>query len=104
MNNVPLENATSDTQFQQMTNSRRLCDTRLSNLEIMHWTDVDIGSDLAARCISLYLETDHPLLGLFDPDLFVEQLISGQEQFCSPLLVNALLYWACVGEHSVRVT
>lgn len=95
MNNAPIDNAT------QMTNTRRLCDSRLNKLEIMHWTDVDIDNDLAARCISLYLETDHPLLGLFDPDLFVEQLISGQEQFCSALLVNALLYWACVSEDPV---
>lgn len=81
---------------QQPLNSRPLCDPRLADLEILRWTDVEIENDLAARCISLYLETDHPLLGPFDPDLFVEQLVSGENQFCSPLLVNALLYWACV--------
>ncbi|PHH91327.1 hypothetical protein CDD83_898 [Cordyceps sp. RAO-2017] len=35
------------------------------------------------------------MLGNFDPELFVSHLVSGQDEFCSPLLVNALLYWAC---------
>lgn len=82
--------------FVQQADSRPLCDPRLSSLDITHWTDVEIGNDLAAKCISLYLETDHPLLGHFHPDQFVEQLISGEQQHCSALLVNALLYWACV--------
>ncbi|KAK7227537.1 hypothetical protein V2G26_015540 [Clonostachys chloroleuca] len=74
------------------------CDPRLKDLRIARWTTVDIDDSLAAKCISLYLETDHPLLGHFDPDLFLDDLISEQEEeqrFCSPLLVNALLYWAC---------
>lgn len=74
-----------------------LCDARLYELDIGAWTKVDISSDLAARCISLYLETDHPLLGHFDPDLFLSRLAGDDEgDYCSPLLVNALLFWACV--------
>lgn len=73
-----------------------LCDPRLDDLDIHYWTNVSISNGLAARCISLYLETDHPLLCLFDPELFVSDLTSGQTRHCSSLLVNALLYWACV--------
>ena len=76
----------------------RLCDARLEDLNIRRWTDVDIDSDKAAKCISLYLETDHPLLGHFEPDLFVSDLTAGQTEYCSSLLVNALLYWACVSQ------
>lgn len=75
---------------------RDLCDTRLRELSIWHWTNINIDNQLAAKCISLYLETDHPLLGHFDPELFIQDLISKGTEFCSPLLVNALLYWACV--------
>lgn len=46
--------------------------------------------------ISLYLETDHPILGWFDAELFITALCSGFSNFCSPFLVSALLYWACV--------
>lgn len=77
--------------------SPRLCDPRLQELNINRWTNVNIDNYMAAKCISLYLETDHPLLGHFDPELFVSHLTAGQGEFCSSLLVNALLYWACVG-------
>lgn len=73
-----------------------LCDSRLKKLNIRYWTDVPITNDIAARCISLYLETDHPLLNHFEPDLFVSDLTSERNHNCSSLLVNALLYWACV--------
>ena len=75
---------------------RKLCDPRLRELNIRKWTNVDIDDEMAASCISLYLETDHPLLGHFDPELFVSHLVSGRTKYCSSLLVNALLYWACV--------
>ena len=73
-----------------------LCDERLGHIVISTWTKVPVTNEFAARAISLYLETDHPLLGLFDADLFLDDLVSGQINFCSPLLVNALLCWACV--------
>jgi len=76
--------------------SRDFCDDRLSGLHIAAWTTVQVSNELAARIISLYLKTDHPLLGTFDPDLFVSDLINQQERFCSSLLVNALLYWGTV--------
>ncbi len=72
------------------------CDERLDQLVISTWTKVPVTNEFAARAVSLYLETDHPLLGLFDADLFLEDLVNGQINFCSPLLVNALLCWACV--------
>lgn len=76
--------------------SSNLCDPRLHDLDIAQWTSVDITSDLAAKCISLYLKMDHPLLGHFDPNLFISDLVSGETRFCSALLVNSLLYWGSV--------
>lgn len=71
-------------------------DSRLKDLDITHWTAVSIPSDVAANVISLYLETDHAILGLFDTELFVHDLTHYEYQFCSPLLVSALLAFACV--------
>ncbi|KAH8893966.1 hypothetical protein GQ53DRAFT_644312 [Thozetella sp. PMI_491] len=71
------------------------CDERLLLIDMTQWTTVAVTNAFAARAISLYLETDHPLLGLFDADLFLEDLVNGKLNFCSPLLVNALLCWAC---------
>ncbi|KAJ3960942.1 hypothetical protein N0V92_002362 [Colletotrichum tropicale] len=70
-------------------------DPRLKDLDITHWTAVSIPSDVAANVISLYLETDHAILGLFDTELFVHDLTHYEYQFCSPLLVSALLAFAC---------
>lgn len=77
-------------------NEATLCDPRLSNLKVGYWTPVPIGDVLASRAISLYMETDHPLLGFFEPSLFISDLVDHKTDFCSAPLVNALLYWACV--------
>lgn len=73
-----------------------LCDARLKSLRVRHWTRVPIPDEAAARVISMYLETDHPLLGMFDPDRFICDLVDQHQQSCSALVVNALLYWGCV--------
>lgn len=80
--------------------AQSLCDSRLEKLDISRWTNVNISNEYAARAISLYLETDHPLLGFFEPNQFVSDLIAGKTDHCSRLLVNALLYWSCVSSHA----
>ncbi|OHE98234.1 hypothetical protein CORC01_06431 [Colletotrichum orchidophilum] len=72
-----------------------ICDNRLHHLDISFWTAVSIANDLAARIVSVYLTTDHPLLGIFDPDLFVSDLVNHQTTNCSRLLVSTVLYWGC---------
>ncbi|KAH7185701.1 uncharacterized protein B0J16DRAFT_355954 [Fusarium flagelliforme] len=80
---------------QSEANSLSLCDERLMKLNIGFWTSVPIPSDLAAKIISLYLETDHPLLGSFDPDLFLADLVDCRTNHCSEILVSAIMYWGC---------
>lgn len=75
-----------------------LCDQRLAHLNIRFWTEVSIPNSFAARVISLYLETDHPLLAAFDPELFVGDLVNCKSQFCSKFLVSTVLYWGCVSD------
>lgn len=76
------------------------CDDRLHNLDISYWTDIDVTDDFAAQVISLYLQTDHPILGLFDPYLFIGDLIAKRDRFCSRLLVHSLLYIGCVSPNT----
>jgi len=73
-----------------------LIDPRLRFIEIRRWTSVPISNENAANIISLYLEKDHPLLGFFDPDLFLTNLCGGHETFCSSFLVSCLMYFSCV--------
>ena len=72
------------------------CDERLAMLDMSMWTTVPIANDLAAAAISLYLQTDHPLLGFFDADVFLEDFLAGRSRYCSTLLVSSLLFWALV--------
>lgn len=74
----------------------KLFDPRLRNVEFSTWTDVSIDNLDAARLISKYLEVDHPVLGLFDHELFLADLSTGQKRFCTSFLVNAILSWGFV--------
>ncbi|EXK25971.1 hypothetical protein FOMG_17412 [Fusarium oxysporum f. sp. melonis 26406] len=72
------------------------CGERLQELNMSFWTTVPIPSDLAAKVILLYLQMDHPLLGTFDPDLFVKDLVNCETRYCSRFLLSALMYWGCM--------
>lgn len=61
-----------------------------------YWTRVPISDELAARVISSYLSREHPILGLFDADLFVTDLVERRLRFCTPFLLCTLMCYACV--------
>ncbi|KAI8626067.1 hypothetical protein F5Y19DRAFT_447828 [Xylariaceae sp. FL1651] len=73
----------------------KYCDERLRSLQVAFWTDIKVSNDFAARVISLYIQTDHPLLGLFDTHLLVTDLVDQRTAFCSRLLFHALMYIGC---------
>lgn len=72
------------------------CDERLKHINIGYWSISPITNELAARAISMYLVNDHPILGFFDADLFLDDIVNGKLDFCCPFLVCSLLYLSCV--------
>ncbi|KAJ4387481.1 hypothetical protein N0V93_008073 [Gnomoniopsis smithogilvyi] len=78
-------------------NHSDLCDARLALFDVRNWLQVPVRSEFAARAISFYLVTEHPVLGLFDVDLFLDDLVARRTDFCSPLLLCAVLSVACQG-------
>lgn len=72
------------------------CDARLQHLEISYWTQVPIGNELAAQAISAYLENEHALVGFFDADLFIADLVNHRQEHCSSFLASSLLSLTCV--------
>lgn len=78
------------------THPSRQIDHRLRHVDISKWTDVPISNDLAVRVVAHYLDVDHPVLPLFDADLFLSDLVHYRSDFCSRLLVSAVIAWACV--------
>jgi len=82
--------------------SKQYCDSRLESLNIGYWSKVPVSDEVAASLISFYIQTDHNILGLFDADLFLQDLIECRQRFCSPFLVSAILSYACVSISSNR--
>ncbi|KAI0541836.1 hypothetical protein GGR58DRAFT_455140 [Xylaria digitata] len=67
------------------------CDEKLQYLQVGFWTNINVSNDFAARVISAYITTDHPLLGLFNPRLFVDDLVGQKTNYCSKFLFHALM-------------
>lgn len=99
---APLVHAAGDMSALEPSNRKMIAadtpqwDSRLASAQISHWTTVQVEEIEARQIIKHYLETDHPILGLFDADLFLDSLSTDSHTFCSEFLVNCILYWSCV--------
>ncbi|CAG7559863.1 unnamed protein product [Fusarium equiseti] len=82
--------------------SEQYCDSRLECLNIGYWSKVPVSDEVAASLISFYIETDHNILGLFDADLFLQDLVECRQRFCSSFLVSALLSYACQSYTAIK--
>jgi hypothetical protein len=76
--------------------NRLYCDSRLNRLNIRYWTQVPVSNDFSARVLSNYLESDHLICACLDADLFLADLVDLKHDHCSPLLLSALMAFACV--------
>ncbi|OTA93053.1 hypothetical protein M434DRAFT_31271 [Hypoxylon sp. CO27-5] len=88
--------------FEALQSLHTIIDDRLKGVNFQRWTNVPITNELAATLISLYLEIDHQWCPLFDADLFLNDCLQGNTHFCSVLLINALLGWACQSYSSLQ--
>ncbi|KAK7571424.1 hypothetical protein V3481_018638 [Fusarium oxysporum f. sp. vasinfectum] len=76
---------------------QKYCDSCLERLQIGYWTKIPISDDFAASLISFYINNDHKIMGFFDADLFLGDLVERRQRFCSSFLVSVVLYMACQG-------
>ncbi|EPE04161.1 nitrate assimilation regulatory protein nira [Ophiostoma piceae UAMH 11346] len=91
-----LSNSSSNPKSPDSTSTSALSyvDDRLHRLDIAYWTSVPIANSMAATVLSYYLENDHSLYNIFDPDLFLDSLVE-RGAYCSSFLVNAILFVGC---------
>ncbi|KAJ6032138.1 Transcription factor [Penicillium herquei] len=70
-----------------------LCDVPLFNVPAKPWTAITIDNDLVSHLVSLYFTWDHPCAQFLDQRIFLEHMRRGlsDSEFCSPVLVNAIL-------------
>ena len=59
------------------------------------WTRVTRDSALVEHLLSIYFCWAHPYYVLFSKELFLDDMAKGRSKYCSPLLVNAILAFAC---------
>lgn len=75
-----------------------LCDEAPIKVPARPWTNVTEDADLVSHLVSLYFTWDYPFHAFLDKRVFLRHMANGdlRSQFCSPLLVNAMLSNACV--------
>ncbi|KAF5694350.1 Aromatic peroxygenase [Fusarium denticulatum] len=83
-----------ETQGLMLASPGEYCDSRLEKLQINYWTKVPVSNELAAELISFYITNDHKILGFFDVDLFLDDLVQCHQRFCSPFLAEEQGYSA----------
>jgi hypothetical protein len=79
-----------------------LIDPRINLLKPSNWTNVLTDDAVMRNMLRFYFRLEHQSLPFFHKDYFLDDMLSGSEDFCSPLLVNAILAECCVSSRSVR--
>lgn len=59
------------------------------------WTTVTDNSNLVADLLALFFQQHHSSVHFFDMYLFIEDMNNNRTNFCTPLLVNAVLAIGC---------
>ncbi|CAG7557446.1 unnamed protein product [Fusarium equiseti] len=66
------------------------------SLDMSYWTTITISNELATTVITAYLAENHAMFGLFDAELFLDDLLARKLNFCSAFLVNSVFSCACL--------
>jgi hypothetical protein len=76
------------------TTASSLADPRLASAR--NWTTVIDSTSLLVSILSSWTTHEYSYYHYLDRDAFLDDMASGRTDFCSELLVNALLATACV--------
>jgi hypothetical protein len=79
--------------------SARIYDPRISpeQLKPSRWTPISSDDVFLTRLLEDYFLYEFPLWPCFHKDHFLDDMTAGNSDYCSPLLVNAILTAACHG-------
>ncbi|KAF5669948.1 NirA-like nitrate assimilation regulatory protein [Fusarium heterosporum] len=94
-----LENLPSEEQrslYLKPFHAAQVIEPLLSDVKPSLWTTVCKDDELMRDLLSVLLRCEYQFTGAFHKDLLLEDMASRRTDFCSPLLVNVLLAYACV--------
>ncbi|KAE9579504.1 hypothetical protein CGMCC3_g4725 [Colletotrichum fructicola] len=74
----------------------RVVEPRLSDAKISWWTNVCDDDSLMRDLLRALFRCEYQFSAAFQKDLFLEDLVAQKQDFCSSLLVNITLAYACV--------
>ena len=74
----------------------QMADPRLALVEPSKWTSVYSDDRWMRKLLGRFFLTEYHLGSFFRMDYFLDDMIAMQDRFCSSLLVNGVLAWACV--------
>jgi hypothetical protein len=83
-------------QFFKPYHAAKIIDARLDTIKPSEWTSVCDDDELMRLLLRLYYQHEYPWFTCFHMDAFLDDMISGNNRYCSSLLVNAILAEACV--------
>jgi hypothetical protein len=71
-------------------------DSRLNNVKLSKWTEVCNDDHFMRHLLRSFFLHEYDFFSFFHKDAFLDDMISGSTKYCSSLLVNAVLAFACV--------
>ncbi|KAJ4269845.1 hypothetical protein NW762_001514 [Fusarium torreyae] len=82
-------------QYLRPHHAATIVDSRLDDIVPSKWTSVDVNDNKMRELIRAYFLQEYDWFTFFHKDYFLDDMVSGHETFCSPLLVNAVLAVGC---------
>jgi len=80
----------------------KMIESSLERAPISRWTNVCSNDHLLRSLLDGYFVHQYPRDFFFHKDYFLEDMVSKGSEFCSPLLMNAILAKACVSKYDLR--
>ena len=71
-------------------------DPRIQQSTCLPWTSIIEDDELFHKLLKIYFAWIHPTFSFFEQDAFLDDLVHEGEEYCTPLLVNAILCMAFV--------
>ncbi|KAJ4007727.1 hypothetical protein NW752_010396 [Fusarium irregulare] len=87
--------------YQVPYHAAEVTDPHLDAIKAKKWTTIIDDDKLLRKLIQMYFLKEYPFLPAFQKDYFLQDMLSGRKQYCSHLLVHAVLASACHGYSGV---
>ncbi|KAG7404565.1 Nitrogen assimilation transcription factor nirA [Fusarium oxysporum f. sp. raphani] len=82
-------------QYLRPVHAASIVDPRMDEIIPSKWTTVNADDDLMRTFIRAYFLYEYDWFTFFHKDYFLNDMLTGSNTFCSPLLVNAILAVGC---------